>query len=122
MGYNGFPRGVNDDVQDRHERPRKYLFTEHGERNAIYSAALNGVSLKGATIYLSGGGLPCADCGRAIIQAGIVAVVCRDRPFEGKGDWEVSMQASQTMFDEAGVRVIRLNEQYRRVSLTGSLW
>ena len=31
-GFNGFPRGVNDDVDDRHDRPAKYAWTEHGAR------------------------------------------------------------------------------------------
>ena len=119
MGFNGFPRGVNDSVEDRYVRPQKLMFTEHAERNSVYAAALNGVALKGATLYLSGGGLPCCDCGRAIIQAGIKTVISRDRPFEGKGDWEASMRASEAMFQEAGIQVIRLDEHYRRISFTG---
>ncbi|MCW8836697.1 MAG: CMP deaminase, partial [Rhodospirillales bacterium] len=38
-GYNGFPRQVDDDIDDRHSRPDKYDWTEHAERNAIYNAA-----------------------------------------------------------------------------------
>ena len=41
MGYNGFPRGINDEIERRHARPDKY--TEHAERNAIYNAARVGV-------------------------------------------------------------------------------
>ena len=37
VGYNGFPRGVNDDIDSRYERPAKYMWTEHAERNAIFS-------------------------------------------------------------------------------------
>ena len=44
-GYNGFPRGVNDNVDARHQRPEKYKWTEHAERNAIYNAARCGVSV-----------------------------------------------------------------------------
>ena len=116
MGFNGFPRGVDDDVESRHERPAKYLYTEHGERNAIYAAARNGIKLDGATIYLNSGGLPCADCGRAIIQAGITTVVCRDVPFHGKGDWETSMRATEEMFVEARVKVVVVDENYQRHS------
>lgn len=29
VGFNGFPRGVNDDIESRHERPVKYSYTEH---------------------------------------------------------------------------------------------
>lgn len=73
VGYNGFPRGVNDDVEERHQRPAKYLWTEHAERNAIYNAARRGVELEGATIYLPW--YPCMDCARAIVQVGISDVV-----------------------------------------------
>jgi len=38
-GYNSFPRGIDDDVPERQERPEKYHWFEHAERNAIYNAA-----------------------------------------------------------------------------------
>ncbi len=72
-GYNSFPRGVRDDIPERYERPEKYMWIEHGDRNAIYAAARVGTPLEGCTMYLPG--LPCMDCGRAIIQVGIVEVV-----------------------------------------------
>jgi len=117
IGFNGFPRGVNDYEDARHERPAKYLYTEHGERNAIYNAARHGIKLEGSRIYLSGGGLPCADCARAIIQSGIVEVIVMDKPFSGKGSlWETSMEASHVMFKEAGVKVTYLNEGLARIN------
>ena len=73
MGYNGFPRGANDDAEERHQRPAKYRWTEHAERNAIYNAALTGVQTEACTIYLPW--YPCMDCARAIVQAGIFEVV-----------------------------------------------
>lgn len=73
-GWNGFPRGVDDDIEARHERPSKYNWTEHAERNAIYNAARHGICLAGATIYITH--FPCCDCARAITQSGIVEVVC----------------------------------------------
>lgn len=72
-GYNSFPRGINDSVPERLERPEKYMWLEHGDRNAIYAAARVGTPLEGCKMYLPG--LPCMDCGRAIIQVGIVEVV-----------------------------------------------
>lgn len=69
MGYNGFPRGVDDDVEERYERPVKYLFTEHAERNLLYNATRIGVSLDGCALYCTH--FPCADCARGIIQSGI---------------------------------------------------
>ena len=115
MGYNGFPRGVLDDVDSRHERPVKYLFTEHAERNAIYAAAKNGIKLDGAVMYVSCGGVPCADCCRAIIQAGIVEVVVMYRVFEGKGSWDESCEIGKEMLTEAGVNISFLNSDYDKV-------
>lgn len=72
-GYNSFPRGIRDDVPERLERPEKYTWIEHGDRNAIYAAARVGTPLQGCKMYLTG--LPCMDCARAIIQVGIVEVI-----------------------------------------------
>ncbi len=79
-GYNGFPPGVDDEVEARHERPAKYLYTEHCDRNAIYQAARFGIALLGSSMYLTGP--PCAPCTRGIIMVGIVRVVWpKDNPF-----------------------------------------
>ena len=69
-GYNSFPRGIDDERADRQEKPEKYFWFEHAERNANYNAARIGVSTKGCTMYLTCG-IPCADCARGIINAGI---------------------------------------------------
>jgi dCMP deaminase len=71
-GYNGFPRGI-EYTPDRLERPAKYDYTEHGERNAIYNAARAGISTRGCTMYTHG--IPCIDCARAVVQSGITRVV-----------------------------------------------
>lgn len=68
-GFNSFPRGIFDDVPLRLERPEKYMWIEHAERNAIYAAARVGIPLNGCSIYQPG--LPCMDCARALIQVGI---------------------------------------------------
>jgi len=72
-GYNSLPRGIRDNLQARLERPAKYLWMEHAERNAIYNAARCGTALEGCTIYIEL--MPCMDCARAIVQAGIREVV-----------------------------------------------
>lgn len=110
-GYNGFPRGVVESI-DRKERPMKYLYTEHAERNAIYNAARAGIRLKGSTLYMNYYPLPCADCARAIIQAGIVRIIGPDIPFPGVGQqWKEHMQESETMLREAGVRLVVHNAE-----------
>lgn len=103
-GWNGFPRGVNDNVDTRHERPEKYLWTEHAERNAIFNAAAHGISLRGSTLYTTL--MPCCDCARAIIQSGIAAIVSpKPEPSRlGTSHHDVSL----AMFREAGVGVVTI--------------
>ena len=103
-GYNSFPRGLDDGLDYRQERPEKYYWFEHAERNAIYNAARIGVSTKGTTIYLSCG-LPCADCARGIINSGIKRIFC-ERVDVTKGElWKESQERSWDMFIETGVKV-----------------
>jgi dCMP deaminase len=103
-GYNSFPRGIDDNKPLRQERPEKYYWFEHAERNAIYNAARIGVSTKGCTMYLSCG-IPCSDCARGIINAGITRIFC-ERSGGAKGKkWDESAERSWEMFQEAGVNV-----------------
>ena len=103
-GFNGFPIGVSEEP-DRLERPMKYMFTEHAERNAIYLAARRGVSLSNSILYVTE--FPCADCARAIIQSGIREVRIDSTKYRPDFDdrWKESMDVAKTMFNEAGVIV-----------------
>jgi dCMP deaminase len=104
-GYNSFPRGLDDSLQERQERPEKYFWMEHAERNAIYNAALEGVSLKNSTIYLTSG-LPCMDCARGIVNSGIKVVWCkRVCTTKNKEKWEESQKKSLQLLNECGVEV-----------------
>ncbi len=108
-GYNGIVRGVDDDTPERMERPIKYDFFEHAERNAVYNACLTGTSLKGCTIYVTT--MPCPDCARAIIQSGIKCVITRKVIIDEntpKGTWRDKLIFSEQMFNEAGIEVIYL--------------
>jgi len=105
-GFNGFARGVDDDNPEYHKRPLKYDMTEHAERNAIYAAAAGRGGTRGTTMYL--GHSPylgiCTDCARAIIQAGIKAVVGPNISFSGRGaQWEHNCRTAHHMLIEAGV-------------------
>lgn len=102
MGYNGFPRGCDDSIAQRFEKPEKYLFTEHAERNAIYHAARVGVSLKGCTMYATL--FPCSDCARGIIQSGIKTLVAPVPDVEHE-KWGESFKVALQMFDEANIEV-----------------
>jgi dCMP deaminase len=118
-GCNRLPDGV--EVNDaRLERPAKYRFTEHAERNAIYHAAQQGNATLGTTLYVPW--YACADCGRAIIQAGIKRVVghdCYRQWYESDGEelndpnrmsWDDSIADAVTMMQEAGVEMVHVTD------------
>jgi len=109
-GFNGFPRGIEEDWKDRWTRPEKYFWVEHAERNAIYNAARNGIKLYGARAYLNWEPKPCADCTRALIQVGIKEIIGPDRKFKGKGAGKhYSIEHSDQMLYEAGVKIRYVN-------------
>ena len=106
FGYNGMPRGVDEDVPERHERPMKYPYTEHAERNAIYHCAKVGIPIEGCTIYVTH--FSCAPCTRAIINSGLKRLVINENSFESdyhdrsKEDIEIA----KTMLEEAGIEIV----------------
>lgn len=102
IGWNGFPRGLNDDVASRHARPAKYIWTEHAERNAIANAAAKGISTLGGTMYISW--YPCADCARMIIQSGISRLVCIEPAWDDPTYVE-HFSMVREMFEEIGLIV-----------------
>ncbi len=103
-GYNSFARGINDDVAERQDKPEKYFWFEHAERNCIYNAARIGVSTLGTTMYMTCG-ISCADCARAIISAGVEKIVLRSGKGAMSPKWQESAERSNQMFKEAGIIV-----------------
>tara|TARA_B110000503_G_scaffold79919_1_gene122591 strand:+ start:832 stop:1299 length:468 start_codon:yes stop_codon:yes gene_type:complete len=110
QGYNGFPRGVSDDIKNYEDRSIKYKMVVHAEMNCIYNASFTGTSLNGATLYVYG--LPiCSSCAKGIIQVGIKEVVMLKSDsripittfVESKTNWDEEWFWSKRMFDEAEV-------------------
>lgn len=101
-GYNGFARGIDDDLNERHERPAKYSWTEHAERNAIYNAARLGIAVVGCTAYVNW--FPCADCARAIVQAGMSRLVGL-KPDHTDERWGADFEFATAMLEESGVEI-----------------
>lgn len=111
-GYNGFPRGIDDTVDDRHDRPEKYFWTEHAERNSIYNASRNGIKTLGSRAYITS--FPCVDCGRALVQSGIASIVIPTKetdPFFNEGrwdDWAESFAKSKEILLRGGVVLMEI--------------
>lgn len=71
LGYNGFPRHVNDDPTRYADRDTKLKFVCHAELNAILNA--NG-PVAGCDIYVYPTMMKpasCPECSKAIVQSGI---------------------------------------------------
>ena len=101
QGFNGFPRGIDDSEERYNDRERKYELVVHAEMNVIYNATYSGVSLDGATLYVTG--LPvCSECAKGIVQVGIKRVIMRD--MEIPDSWQESWRKTQEMFDETGIQ------------------
>lgn len=100
-GYNGMPRGCDDNVGERLVKPEKLFWFEHAERNAIYNAARVGTPLEGSLLLATM--FPCMDCARGIVQAGITGVIVL-RP-SGPDGWSEHFERSMALFKECGVAV-----------------
>ena len=101
-GFNGFPRGISDDIERLEDRAQKYPLICHAEENAIMHAARIGVSLKGSTAYVTWP--PCSRCARSLIQAGVKEVVYSLEE-EIPERWIEDFNISTNMLSEAGVLV-----------------
>jgi dCMP deaminase len=97
-GYNGAPAGLPHCDEVGHLMVDGHCVrTLHAEQNAIIQAALHGVSIEGATAYVTH--QPCLTCAKMIINAGIRCVV-----YAGNYPDEYS----RLFFDQAGVELIHL--------------
>lgn len=104
QGYNGFPRNMRDNADLYEDRTTKYKRIVHAEMNAIYNAALNGVSVKDATLYVYG--LPCChECAKAIIQCGIKKVIMNN---SDNARWNESCNDAQSFLKESNIKTIYL--------------
>lgn len=100
---NHFPRNIKESPE-RWERPLKYSYVEHAERNAIYLAAKKGIGTEGVTMYCPW--FACDNCARAIIQSGISEVVGLQRPNDLTPDhWKDSIKVAIDMLTESGIKM-----------------
>ena len=101
-GFNGLPRGIEDNDERLNDREVKYPLICHAEENAIMHAARIGMSLKGCTAYVTWP--PCTRCARSLIQAGISSVVYpEDTAIPER--WMTDFNLSLNMLKEAGISV-----------------
>lgn len=100
-GANHFPKGVKES-EERWQRPQKYQYVEHAERNCIYAAAAEGTPTHNKWMVCPW--FACADCARAIIQAKIKRVIGHQTTIDWTPEhWKESIAVALNMLEEAGV-------------------
>ena len=108
-GYNGAPKGLHHCVdaggclRKLNKIPsgtrQEVCRAVHAEQNAIISAAVKGVSIKGGTLYVNT--YPCSICTRMLINAEIKRIVY---------DSDYSDPLAKEMLDESGIEVVKYEE------------
>lgn len=99
LGYNGFPRGIQDLAERLSNNTERKLYTIHAERNAMDNARFG---LRNCSLYSTKH--PCHDCAKGIIQVGITSVIVPMADF-GHVSWGESFRLADQLFREAGVQI-----------------
>jgi dCMP deaminase len=104
FGYNGMPRGVDETIKERHQRPEKYLWTEHAERNGIYNIARE--VLEGHIMFSTS--FPNMESARAISSTGIKKLIL---PYTQKNEQNNSYNKVMQLFFETNVEVFFISSE-----------
>jgi dCMP deaminase len=99
VGYNGFPKLVEDSAERYSDVETKLEMVVHAEENAILGA---GVRARGGTAYVFGKPV-CARCAGSLIQAGIARVIAMEAQDGTDSKWDRSGKLGRQMLDEAKV-------------------
>ncbi len=96
-GYNGTPAGFENICEDENGRTKPYVL--HAEANAITKVAKSANSSEGATLYITA--MPCIECAKLIIQAGIIRVVYCD---------DYHSEEGLDLLRRVGIEVVRIED------------
>ena len=96
------PEDYTTELNERWERPAKYQYVEHAERNAIYNAARVGTPTLGCSAFVSLA--PCVGCARALVQAGIKEVYGPE--FDHSMDDDYHFDIAVKVLHEGGINYV----------------
>lgn len=102
VGFNGFPRKIEDTPELLYNREEKYKRVIHCELNAILSSRER---LDGYTLY-NWPGQSCSRCAVHIIQAGITRVVAPSNDSDFAKRWKHETELAESLFKEAGIELV----------------
>ena len=107
MGYNGLPRGLDDNNKtywlddDTSLKKSRHTYVVHAEKNAILNSTNQ--NLDNSILYTTQ--FPCNICAQAIIQVGIKKVIYLKKKESTQNHKERNL-AVKNMFDECGVELV----------------
>lgn len=109
MGYNGWPRGIDNDQlpwarEGAKPTDTKYAYVVHAEENAVYNTSL---LPRGCRIYCTL--FPCGECVKTLIQTGITEVVFNEDKYRDTDLWV----AGRRMLDLAGIKYRQFEPKFR---------
>jgi dCMP deaminase len=104
IGFNGFPRRVQDTPERLHDREQKYRRIVHCEINAMLTAR---EPLHGYTLY-NWPGRSCSRCAGPVIQSGITTIVSPSYTEDMESRWGADAAIADEMLAEAGVQNVIL--------------
>ena len=113
---NTFTHGIMPS-EEMLERPEKYAYIEHAERNALYRCALKGYCTAGLYMYCPW--WCCADCARGIVQCGITKFVGHHLMYERATDrWKKSIDKGLEIMNAGGVNVVNWDGRINRKDIS----
>lgn len=99
VGYNGFPRGMDDSSELYEDREKKYSRIVHAEMNLIYNATHNGVSLKDSSVFVYGLWV-CSECAKGLIQVGVKNIYMKPTSINKLEKWQEEFEKTKTYLNE----------------------
>ena len=118
---NSFPDGVTE-TEERQNRPLRYKFSVHSERNVLYLAARLGIKTEGLLMVCPWAA--CTDCAQGIIQAGIKRLVVHKQALDRSTHWKEDIELAFTILREAGVEIIIFDGKIEvgKILRSGEFW
>jgi len=107
VGFNGFPKGMNDDPAIYANREEKYSRVVHCEVNALL---FSGGPIEGSTLY-TWPFLSCDRCMVQMLQGGIKRFVAPVSSLDGLTRWGAAFERVKSYAKEAGVEVVEISRE-----------
>jgi len=110
-------------TEDKLERPKKYSYLDHAERNSIYYAAKNWIALEWSTMFMPW--VPCSPCAIAIINSWITKLVMHySKIIKTPSDWLSDVQDATNMLIEAWIEleIITTDIGQCEAKFRGEIW